>query len=90
VLAELEKHRARPDVIIADYHLDSGDGISAITVLRERFGAHLPAILVTADRSRELNDTAADRDIRVLNKPLRPATLRALLSQWRILEAAPL
>ena len=27
-----------PDVIIADYHLDSGDGVAAIRALREHFG----------------------------------------------------
>ena len=28
----------RPDVIIADYHLDEGDGLAAIAALRERLG----------------------------------------------------
>ncbi len=89
-LAKLEDCDLVPDAIIADYHLDDGDGISAIIKLREKFGAHLPAILVTADRSRDLGDRAAQINIRVLNKPLRPAALRALLAQWRILEGAPL
>ncbi|MDP1909817.1 MAG: hypothetical protein Q8K85_16075, partial [Hyphomicrobium sp.] len=71
---------------IADYHLDEGNGISAISGLRDRFGAHLPAILVTADRSSDLRERAAKHDIRVLTKPLKPAALRALLAQWRILE----
>ena len=31
-----------------------------------------------------MRDRAAELDIRVLNKPLRPAALRALLSQWRM------
>ncbi len=86
VLAKLAERNAVPDVIIADYHLDSGDGISAVTLLREKFGRHLPAILVTADHSRELKDKAAELDIRVLNKPLRPAALRGLLSQLHMLE----
>ena len=43
-----------PDVIIADYHLDSGDGVAAIRALRERFGRAIPAILATADRSPEV------------------------------------
>ena len=43
-----------PDVIIADYHLDSGDGVAAIRALRERFGRSIAAILATADRSPEV------------------------------------
>ena len=52
-----------PDVIIADYHLDSGDGVAAIRALRERFGRSIPAILATADRSPEVRDAAAREDV---------------------------
>ena len=86
--AALERRGVTPDVIIADYHLDDSDGISAIGALREAYGADLPAILATADRSPEVRDLAASHDIRVLNKPLRPAALRALLSQWRVTRGA--
>lgn len=90
VLAILQDRDIVPEAIIADYHLDIGDGISAIISLREKFGAHLPAILATADHGRDLKDEAAKLDIRLLNKPLKPAALRALVTQWRILEGAPL
>ncbi|QXX75338.1 PAS domain-containing hybrid sensor histidine kinase/response regulator [Methylovirgula sp. HY1] len=86
LLAKQEECGHVPEALIADYHLDEGNGISAISGLRDRFGAHLPAILVTADRSSDLRDRAAKHDIRVLTKPLKPAALRALLAQWRILE----
>ena len=33
-------------------------------------------------------DAAAEKNIHVLNKPLKPAALRALLAQWRSLRAA--
>lgn len=73
-----------PDVLIADYHLDHGeDGLSAIATLRQRIGVSLPAILLTADRSPEVRDAAAASDVHVLNKPLKPGALRALLAQWR-------
>ena len=86
--AALAARGMTPDVIIADYHLDDHDGISAIGALREAYGADIPAILATADRSLEVRDLAASKDIRVLNKPLRPAALRALLSQWRVTRGA--
>ena len=53
-----------PDVIIADYHLDLGDGVAAIRALRERFGRSTPAILATADRSLEVRDEAERADVR--------------------------
>jgi len=72
-----------PDVLIADYHLDHGEnGIALISTLRQQAGG-LPAILLTADRSPEVREAAAALDIHVLNKPLKPGALRALLAQWR-------
>ena len=43
--------KAAPNGLLVDYHLDHGNGIDAIAELRRRFGADLPAILITADRS---------------------------------------
>ena len=77
-----------PDVVVADYHLDEGDGIEAIAALRARFGVDLPAVLVTADRSPAMRERAGAADIKVLNKPLKPAALRALLAQWRVTRKA--
>ncbi len=86
--AALEAQGVTPEVIIADYHLDDGDGVALIGELRLAYGIEIPAILATADRSPEVRDLAASLNIRVLNKPLRPAALRALLSQWRVTSGA--
>lgn len=72
-----------PDVLIADYHLDQGDGLAAIAVLRERLRQQKPAILLTADRSPTVRQQAEAAGVHVLNKPLKPAALRALLTRWR-------
>ena len=77
-----------PDAVVADYHLDEGDGIATIAGLRAVYGAELPALLVTADRTPELRDLAAGLDIKILNKPVRPAALRSILSQWRVTKSA--
>jgi Na+/proline symporter/signal transduction histidine kinase len=77
-----------PDGLLVDYHLDDGDGIAAIAALRRRFGADLAAILITADRSPHVREDARANDIQVLNKPLKPAALRALLAQWRVQRVA--
>jgi signal transduction histidine kinase len=69
--------------LLVDYHLDRGNGIAAIRDIRQRFGEGIPAILITADRSPHVRDAAREDGIVVLNKPLKPAALRALLGQWR-------
>jgi CheY-like chemotaxis protein/anti-sigma regulatory factor (Ser/Thr protein kinase) len=72
------------DGLLIDYHLDDGNGIDAIAELRRRFGADLPAILITADRSPRVREEARSHAVEVLNKPIKPAALRALLAQYRV------
>lgn len=86
--AVLRTMRRPPEVLIADYHLDQGNGIDAILALRWKLGGAPPAILLTADRSPRVREEAAAKDIHMLNKPLKPAALRALLAQWRAGRAA--
>ena len=72
-----------PDILLVDYHLDDGNGIDAVVQLRWRFGSDLPAALITADRGPEMREAACEKSISVLNKPVKPAALRAILSQWQ-------
>jgi Na+/proline symporter/signal transduction histidine kinase len=69
--------------LLVDYHLDRGNGVAAIRDIRRRFGENIPAILITADRSPHVRAAAREESIAVLNKPVKPASLRALLGQWR-------
>jgi CheY-like chemotaxis protein len=77
-----------PDVIIADYHLDQGDGVAAIRALREQVGRSVAAILATADRSPEVRDEAERADVLVMNKPIKPAPLRAQLTRFSAMREA--
>jgi CheY-like chemotaxis protein len=70
--------------MLVDYHLDEGDGLAAVADLRKRLGEHIPAIMITADRSPDLRERALRAGIQVLNKPVKPAALRALMTQWRV------
>jgi CheY-like chemotaxis protein len=70
--------------LLIDYHLDEGNGIEAITALRKRYGADLTAILITADRSPDVREQARAHGVLLLNKPVKPAALRALITQVRI------
>ena len=87
-VAAVEALAPAPNVLIADYHLDDGDGLDAIRAIRARLGADLPAILITADRSPELAAAAAAAQVSVLNKPLKPAALRALLGRVQAVRVA--
>jgi CheY-like chemotaxis protein len=75
-----------PDVLLIDYHLDDCNGIEAVGELRWKFGADIPAILITADRTPAVRKEAAARDIYILNKPVKPAALRAHLVRTRNLQ----
>jgi Na+/proline symporter/signal transduction histidine kinase len=87
-IAVIAESKVTPDGLLVDYHLDDGNGIEAIVELRRRFGADLTAILITADRSPHVREDARANGVQVLNKPLKPAALRALLTQWRMQRVA--
>lgn len=71
-----------PDIILADYHLDDGEtGDTAIAALRREIGQQVPALILTADRTTELRKELTAQGLYVLSKPVKPAQLRALLSQ---------
>src|SRR6478609_4223934 len=83
-IAAIESSGSRVTGLLVDYHLDRGNGVAAIREIRRRSGENIPAILITADRSPNVRAAAREEKIAVLNKPVKPASLRALLGQWRI------
>jgi len=79
----LEKLHARAaiDLVIADYRLEGGrTGIDSIHALREQFGAHVPAILVTGSTDPDLAIQADRGGFHLLHKPVMPAKLRSLVT----------
>jgi len=56
--------------------------------LRQQFGIEFPAILITADRTAAVLDAARAMAVQILHKPVKPAALRALLTQWRVQQMA--
>jgi Na+/proline symporter/signal transduction histidine kinase len=87
-LAALSGSGVEPDGLLVDYHLDGGNGVVAIAELRRRLKRDLPAILITADRSLHVREEARRAGVHVLHKPLKPASLRALVTQWRMVRVA--
>jgi CheY-like chemotaxis protein len=82
-LVALSESKRAPDALLIDYHLGEENGIEAITQLRRRF-AGATAILITADRGAAVREAARAQRIQLLNKPVKPAALRALLAQSRV------
>ena len=67
------------------------NGYSAATICwirhwpsRARNEAGFTGLLITADRGAEVRRQAEAANVQVLYKPMKPAALRALLSQWRV------
>ncbi|MFO1123663.1 MAG: PAS domain-containing hybrid sensor histidine kinase/response regulator [Hyphomicrobiales bacterium] len=79
-LKALQAAGNRIDMILADYHLAREDGISVVRALRKRARRPIPAVLVTADRSPAVADSALANDIHILRKPVKPAALRAAMA----------
>ena len=77
-----------PDLMLVDYHLDQGDGLAAIAEIRTAIDPGIPAVLITADRSPELRELVEGAGVRLLHKPLKPAALRAWMTQWSAARAA--
>lgn len=75
---------ARPDVILADFHLDAGTGVDAIAQLRQHFSFEIPGVIITADPSQDVHKYVRDLGVAVLRKPLKAASLRAVLAQYRL------
>ena len=71
----------RFDILLADFHLDRDDGLDAIVAARRACGGDLRTALVTADRSAALRRRAEALDVVVLNKPVKPAALRAWMAR---------
>ncbi len=81
VAADLRDMRREPALILCDYRLREGrTGIDAIRLLREQFGEHIPAMLITGDTAPETLKCIQESGLPVLHKPLKPAKLRAILS----------
>jgi signal transduction histidine kinase len=80
--AEIQKRGKLPDIVLMDYHLE-GDvtGLAALEQLTSKAGRPLPAILITANYTDAVRNEAGVLGYPVLNKPVRPGALRALVAQ---------
>ena len=77
---------SKPDLMLVDYHLDHGEtGINVVRQLREHWQQAVPGILNTANRHDGVRDEAREAGLLYLPKPLKPAALKRLLRQHKLL-----
>jgi len=70
-----------PALVIADYRLEEGaTGVAAIAAVRRRFGASVPAIVVTGSAMSGHEKDALEHDFHLLIKPVLPNKLRAMIA----------
>ena len=78
------EHPWVPDMILADQHLNNNErGTSIIRVVRQLIGIRIPAVVITANPSERLWKMADQGRLEVMQKPVKPAQLRALLTHLR-------
>ena len=71
-----------PELILADFHLDHGvTGCEVVRDLRAYFRLPIAAVMITADRSDQSLKAMSRLGAPLLNKPVKPGKLRAVLSQ---------
>jgi two-component system, sensor histidine kinase len=72
---------ATPDLVIVDYRLEhDATGLDALATLRSRFGASLPAIVVTGSTMAGHDLDAQQQNFHLLIKPVVPNKLRAMIA----------
>ena len=77
----LTRWQRAPDIMLSDYHLDNGEtGINLMNTLQQYFSAPVPGVLITADFSANVKQTALASGYRYLRKPVNPGALRSLIS----------
>lgn len=70
-----------PDVIVADYQLENGTlGTDVVAALMETHG-QMPACIVTANRSPDLNDVCDALGVMLFHKPVDLGALRSFLER---------
>jgi Na+/proline symporter/signal transduction histidine kinase/CheY-like chemotaxis protein len=87
-IEQLRTAQITPDIIVSDFHLDRENGLEAIEAVAEACHAGIPGIIITADGASEVRQAVEAAGHAFLQKPLKPAALRALISQMIVQKRA--
>ncbi len=69
----------KPDLILADYHLDTETGLDVLEALRYHWQEPLSAIVISADNSALVVEAVHEAGFKFLAKPVLPQVLRTLM-----------
>lgn len=73
---------ARPEAIVADYHLAGNrNGIEIIRLVERHFANPIPAVIITGEMSPERLSAVMNSGVPVLHKPVAPEKLRETLNR---------
>ena len=68
------------DLVIADYHLDNGrTGLDVVYRMKAELAIEVPVLMITANYTNELKQEIRHLGYRLMNKPVKPAKLKAVL-----------
>jgi PAS domain S-box-containing protein len=71
-----------PDLLVTDHYLsEGGTGTEVIEMLRERFGAAMKALLITAETSTAVKELPRDPHLRIANSPMKADLLLELIEE---------
>ncbi len=77
-MERLSAQPERPTIVIADYRLRQGRvGTEVIRRVRERYGATVPALILTGETGADTLRDATAHQVPVIHKPVTPRQLRA-------------
>jgi two-component system, sensor histidine kinase len=80
IQAERERLSEGVDLVLADYHLDNGaTGLDVMAQMRTELGIEAPVLMITANYTTALKQEVRELGYRIMNKPVRPAKLKAMI-----------
>lgn len=79
-LSKAVRHAEEIELALVDFHLgDQATGLDAALMLRRLLKRDLPLVLLTGDTSSEVSQLAQQASVRLVYKPVKPATLQGII-----------
>jgi signal transduction histidine kinase len=68
-------------VLLSDYRLPDGDGVSIVRELQARYGRHMPGIIISGETAEDVLQRVSASGLRLLHKPVPAETLHQALQE---------
>ena len=78
----IEQQTKATEIYLADYHLNNNKtGVMALKAIEDKLGEKISGIVITADRTDKIADEVSEAGFLLLQKPVKPAALRAMITR---------